>query len=54
VPFKKLVYFTKDRIGKDKNYYLDCKKTTKELLWKPRIKIQEGLKQTINYYEKVL
>ena len=54
ISFKKLIYFTNDRIGKDKNYYLDCKKTAKELKWKPKINIQEGLKQTISYYNKIL
>ena len=52
--FNKLVYFTKDRIGKDKNYYLDCKKTIKKIKWRPRTNIKEGLKKTINYYDKAL
>ena len=54
ISFKKLIYFTNDRIGKDKNYYLDCKKTAKELKWKPKIDIQKGLIQTIDYYNKIL
>ena len=39
-----LVYYTKDRIGKDKNYYLNCK-NLKKLKWKPKFKIKEGIKQ---------
>ncbi len=54
ISFNKLVYFTKDRIGKDKNYYLDCKKTAKKLKWRPQTKIKEGLKKTIIYYDRVL
>ena len=54
ISFNKLVYYTKDRIGKDKNYYLNCKKTSKKLKWKPKFKIKEGIKQTINYYDKIL
>jgi dTDP-glucose 4,6-dehydratase len=52
--FKKLIYFTKDRIGKDKNYYLNCKRTAKELKWRTKNNMQEGLKQTIDYYDRIL
>lgn len=31
---------------------LDCSKIKKELKWKPKISLNEGLKKTINWYEK--
>ena len=39
-----------DRKGKDLNYYLSCKKTSKELKWKPRYDLKTGLKKTIKFY----
>ena len=50
--YKKLVYFKQDRVGKDKQYLLDCVKTRKDLAWKPVIKFDKGIKETINYINK--
>ena len=44
------VMFAKDRKNKDKFYYLNCKKTEKFLKWKAKIKLNEGLKKTISFY----
>lgn len=54
VKFKDIVYKTSDRIGKDKYYFLDCNKTSKELKWKPKNKLIQGLNKTIKYYDKEL
>ena len=52
--WKKLIFKTKDRIGKDKNYFLSCEKTKKSLLWKQNISLDEGLKKTIKFYDNII
>lgn len=54
VKFHKIVYKTSERKGKDKYYYLDCSKTSKELKWKPQNKLIQGLNKTIKYYDTEL
>ncbi len=51
--WKKLILKKKERVGKDKNYYLNCGKTKNKLKWKCKISLTEGLKRTINYYDKI-
>jgi dTDP-glucose 4,6-dehydratase len=52
VKFDIIVEKVMDRTGKDKYYFLDCKKTSKELNWKPKYNLFSGLKKTINFYDK--
>jgi dTDP-glucose 4,6-dehydratase len=40
----------KDRPGHDRRYALRCEKMEKELGWKPEILLDEGLRQTIEWY----
>lgn len=40
-----------DRPGHDRRYALDCKKMEKDLGWKPAIRLDEGLRQTIDWYK---
>ena len=47
---KTKIKFVKDRPGHDFRYALDSNKIFKELKWKPRIKFEEGLKNTITWY----
>ena len=49
---KTRVKFVKDRPCHDFRYALDNKKMFKEFRWKPKIKFEEGLKETINWYFK--
>ena len=42
-----------ERAGKDKNYYLNCRKTKNELKWKCKFSLTEGLRRTINYYDNI-
>jgi dTDP-glucose 4,6-dehydratase len=42
----------KDRPGHDRRYALDCKKAEKDLGWKPRIPLDAGLRQTIDWYKQ--
>ncbi len=49
--FNDCIKFTKDRKGKDQNYFLDCEFTKKEINWDPKINLINGLKKTIKFYE---
>ena len=46
-----LLTYVKDRPGHDRRYALDCKKIGTEIGWKPAIALDEGLRQTIAWYE---
>ncbi len=46
------IKFVKDRPGHDFRYALDNKKIKKELKWKPKIKFEVGISNTINWYLK--
>lgn len=50
VSFTKLVKKTKDRIGKDQIYKLNCLKTKKELNWKPNVSLIQGIYKLKKYY----
>ncbi len=39
-----------DRPGHDRRYALDCEKIERELGWKPVISLDDGLRQTIEWY----
>jgi len=41
--------FVKDRPGHDIRYCLDCKKTFKQIGWKPETRLEEGLKLTVSW-----
>jgi len=45
-----LKQYVKDRPGHDKRYPLDSFKIRKELGWKPEIKFEDGIKETIRWY----
>ena len=49
---KTKIKFVKDRPGHDFRYALDSNKLFKKLKWKPKIKFEEGLKNTITWYLK--
>ena len=51
--WKKLIVNKQERAGKDKNYYLNCRKTKNELKWKCKFSLTEGLRRTINYYDNI-
>jgi dTDP-glucose 4,6-dehydratase len=46
-----LLSYVKDRPGHDRRYALRCDKMERELGWKPAISLDEGLRQTINWYK---
>jgi dTDP-glucose 4,6-dehydratase len=45
-----LLNYVSDRPGHDRRYALDCKKIADDLGWKPQISLDDGLKQTIEWY----
>jgi len=47
---KIIIQFVKDRPGHDFRYALNSKKIQKNLKWKPKIKLNEGLTRTFNWY----
>ena len=47
-----LISFVQDRPGHDRRYAVNCTKIRTELDWKPEISLVEGLRRTINWYEK--
>jgi dTDP-glucose 4,6-dehydratase len=46
-----LLTYVKDRPGHDRRYALDCKKIETELGWKPQVPLEQGLRQTIDWYK---
>ena len=52
VDLKKNIKFVDDRKGKDKIYDLSSLKLKRQLLWKPKIKLSEGLNETISWIDK--
>ncbi len=47
---KDLITFVKDRLGHDLRYAINYSKIKSELNWEPKIKFEEGLKMTIQWY----
>jgi dTDP-glucose 4,6-dehydratase len=45
-----LLSHVQDRPGHDRRYALNCDKIKRELGWEPRISLDEGLRQTIDWY----
>ncbi|KKL79367.1 hypothetical protein LCGC14_2015540 [marine sediment metagenome] len=45
-----LMKFVKDRPGHDLRYAMNHTKITKELLWKPEVDFESGLKMTVEWY----
>jgi dTDP-glucose 4,6-dehydratase len=45
-----LLSHVSDRPGHDRRYALDCKKMEHELGWKPIISLDQGLRETIDWY----
>ncbi len=46
-----LLSYVQDRPGHDRRYALRCEKMERELGWKPLISLEDGLRQTIDWYK---
>jgi dTDP-glucose 4,6-dehydratase len=49
-PHKQLITFIKDRPGHDRRYAMDTSKIFHELGWKPKHELNNGLKDTVEWY----
>ena len=49
---EELIKFVNDRPGHDVRYAIDARRIIKELGWRPKIKFDDGLNLTMNYYLK--
>ena len=47
-----LIHFVQDRPGHDKRYAIDASKAKRELHWKPNISFEQGLRETIQWYQE--
>jgi dTDP-glucose 4,6-dehydratase len=45
------IRFVKDRPGHDRRYAMDCAKARRELGWRPAVAFEEGLRQTVAWYQ---
>ena len=46
---KDLIINSEDRLGKDKNYFLNSNKIRDQLKWRDKVKLDNGLKKVINW-----
>jgi dTDP-glucose 4,6-dehydratase len=46
-----LFSYVEDRPGHDRRYALNCKKIESELGWRPKIPLEEGLSETVEWYK---
>ncbi len=51
-PCEKLITFVKDRPGHDRRYAIDATKIKSELGWQPSVTVEEGLRQTVEWFLK--
>lgn len=47
---EELIAYVADRKGHDRRYALDCSKLRGELGWKPQVELENGLKNTVEWY----
>ena len=48
---KSLIKYVADRPGHDRRYAIDCAKAERELGWSPRVTFEQGLADTIAWYQ---
>jgi dTDP-glucose 4,6-dehydratase len=48
---RSLIKYVQDRPGHDRRYAIDCSKAERELGWSPRVSFQDGLRETISWYQ---
>ncbi len=50
--YKTNVNLTLERVGKDKVYFLNSNKLRKELGWRPKVNLDEGIKKTLAWFNQ--
>jgi dTDP-glucose 4,6-dehydratase len=50
--FENLVEVSPDRPGKDAAYLLDSDKAKKEFDWQPKVSLEDGIEETIDWVQK--
>jgi len=48
--YRSLIRFVADRPGHDFRYAIDSKKSERDLEWKPKVSLEDGLKRTVKWY----
>jgi dTDP-glucose 4,6-dehydratase len=54
VPFEQLCQITEDRLGQDSRYWLDSSAIKRDLGWEPKISLEEGIKDMVEWGKKYL
>src|SRR5262249_3382058 len=49
---RSLIRYVKDRPGHDRRYAIDCDKIKRDLGWRPSMRFEDGLRQTIRWYQE--
>jgi dTDP-glucose 4,6-dehydratase len=49
---RSLIRYVQDRPGHDRRYAIDCSKIERELGWKPEVPLEQGLRETIRWYQE--
>jgi dTDP-glucose 4,6-dehydratase len=52
--FESLVEVSPDRPGKDAAYLLDATKAKKEFNWEPKVSLEDGIEETIDWVQNNL
>ncbi len=47
-----LIKYVTDRLGHDRRYAINCAKVEAELGWRPTVTFEEGLKDTVRWYQE--
>jgi dTDP-glucose 4,6-dehydratase len=49
---KSLIRYVADRLGHDRRYAIDCSKIERELGWSPQVPFEQGLRETVRWYQE--
>lgn len=49
-PARQLISYVTDRPGHDRRYAIDASKIKRELGWEPKVTVERGLRQTVQWY----
>lgn len=54
IPFEQLCEITEDRLGQDSRYWLDSSAIKRDVGWEPKIGLEEGIKEMVEWGKKYL